>query len=148
MGGFWLSSQGCYVNANGQESELEPTMGLKLGAHTSRAVGSLFSEKSGRPDAPVGLTRRRIPASGPQIFATCPRLQILIARSQRCSATPDQTHPASGHSQSSLCTATSAGPDAEQCSARVWSPASGQETEGGLHCAPLTGRRTQRLVTA
>ena len=28
-GGLWLSSQGCYVNANGQESELEPAMGLK-----------------------------------------------------------------------------------------------------------------------
>jgi hypothetical protein len=29
VGGLWLSSQGCYVNANGQESELKPTKGLK-----------------------------------------------------------------------------------------------------------------------
>ena len=29
VGGLWLSSQGCYVNANGQESELEPAIGLK-----------------------------------------------------------------------------------------------------------------------
>jgi hypothetical protein len=29
VGGLWLSSQGCYVNANCQESELEPAMGLK-----------------------------------------------------------------------------------------------------------------------
>ena len=28
VGGLWLSSQGCYVNANGQESELELSMGL------------------------------------------------------------------------------------------------------------------------
>ena len=28
-GGLWLSSEGCYVNANGQESELESAMGLK-----------------------------------------------------------------------------------------------------------------------
>ena len=27
MRGLWLSSQGCYVNANGQESGLEPAMG-------------------------------------------------------------------------------------------------------------------------
>ena len=31
----------------------------------------------------------------------------------------DQTRLASGHSPSFLCTATSAGPDAEQCLARV-----------------------------
>ena len=29
MGGLWLSSQCCYVNADGQESELEPVMELK-----------------------------------------------------------------------------------------------------------------------
>jgi hypothetical protein len=29
VGGLWLSSQGCYINANGQEGELEPTMRLK-----------------------------------------------------------------------------------------------------------------------
>jgi hypothetical protein len=27
--GLWLSSLGCYVNKNGQESEQEPAMGLK-----------------------------------------------------------------------------------------------------------------------
>jgi hypothetical protein len=29
MEGLWLSSQGCYVNANGQEIELELAMKLK-----------------------------------------------------------------------------------------------------------------------
>ena len=29
VGGLWLSSHGCYVNANGQENELEPIIGLK-----------------------------------------------------------------------------------------------------------------------
>jgi hypothetical protein len=28
-GGLWLSSQGCYINAKGQEGELEPAKGLK-----------------------------------------------------------------------------------------------------------------------
>jgi hypothetical protein len=29
VGGLWLSSEGCYVNANGQESKLELAIGLK-----------------------------------------------------------------------------------------------------------------------
>ena len=35
MNGMALAnSQGCYVNANGQEGELEPVMGLKIEAPT------------------------------------------------------------------------------------------------------------------
>ena len=50
------------------------------------------------------ITGCRTPASGPQIFAMCPLLQMLIARSQRSSddrtrqLESDQT-PASGHFQ-------------------------------------------------
>ena len=29
VGGLWLSSQGCYLNENGQECDLEPAIGLK-----------------------------------------------------------------------------------------------------------------------
>ena len=38
MGGLWLSSQGFYVNANGQESELELAMGLKYKSPQNRAI--------------------------------------------------------------------------------------------------------------
>ena len=131
MGGLLLSSQGCYVNANDQECELEPVMGLKYKPPRNRAVGLLTALNTGRSDAPVILTGRWTSASGRVMCAMCHRLQTPIARFQRSiddrtrqlesdrtldlwvqsfpvrfqtrHFMPDRTHPASDHSTSPLC---------------------------------------------
>jgi hypothetical protein len=60
-GELWLSSQGCYVNANDQEGELELAKGLKQRAPTNRAVGLLTAHFSGPPDVLVRTVGRVAP---------------------------------------------------------------------------------------
>ena len=44
----------------------------------NRAIGSLFTKKSGRPDAPIGLTRRTLPASGQDFGVALSHLTVEI----------------------------------------------------------------------
>ena len=103
MGGLWLSSQGRYVNENGQESELDPAMGLKQKPPRNRAVVPLHwaligvTGRSGPTDRTLLLSVRS-PDSGhvSSVYNSVrqiPTVEMLTGHSDRVDQTLDPQRP-------------------------------------------------------
>jgi hypothetical protein len=77
--GLWLSSQGCYVNANGQESELEPAKGLKKRAPMNRAIATERASQDDRTHPSQHLVHQMQPHVNTfNVVPTIPTVNSLV----------------------------------------------------------------------